>query len=249
MYKLVLVRHGQSEWNEKNLFTGWTDVDLTERGKNEAREAGKSLKEAGFQFRYVYTSLLKRAIKTLDILLEEMDLMWLPVEKSWRLNEKHYGFLQGMNKTEMVEKYGVEQVHQWRRSFDIRPPAIPTDDPRHPKNDVRYQLVKEKGSTPGTESLMDCTNRIIPLWNSSIYDNLKLHNQVLIVAHGNSLRGIIKFIKNISKEEIIDLNIPTGIPYVFEFDEDMNFIRDYFMADENTLKKMMEEVANQTKKK
>ena len=249
MYKLVLVRHGQSEWNEKNLFTGWTDVDLTERGKNEAREAGKSLKEAGFQFRYAYTSLLKRAIKTLDILLEEMDLMWLPVEKSWRLNEKHYGFLQGMNKTEMVEKYGAEQVHLWRRSFDVRPPAIPSDDPRHPKNDIRYQLIKEKGSAPGTESLMDCTNRIIPLWNLSIYDNLKLHNEVLIVAHGNSLRGIIKFIKNISKEEIIDLNIPTGIPYIFEFDEEMNFLRDYFMADEATLKKMMEEVANQTKKK
>lgn len=248
MYKLVLVRHGQSVWNQENRFTGWTDVDLTERGMNEAREAGKRLKEEGFQIGYCYTSYLKRAIKTLNLIMEEMDLMWLPVEKTWRLNEKHYGFLQGMNKKEMVEKYGPEQVQIWRRSFNIAPPAIPDDDPRHPRNDVRYQSISEPEAKPGTESLQDTTNRIIPLWKSSIESHLAEHKQVLIAAHGNSLRGLIKFLKNISDDEIVALNIPTGIPYVFELDEHFNVIKDYFLADEETLKKMMEEVANQTKK-
>lgn len=249
MYKLVLVRHGQSEWNEKNLFTGWTDVDLTERGVREAHEAGRSLKEAGFQFRYSYTSYLKRAIKTHDIILEEMDLMWIPVEKSWRLNEKHYGFLQGMNKTEMVEKYGPEQVQLWRRSYDVRPPEIPGDDPRHPKFDVRYEGIGEEGSAPATESLLDTTRRIIPLWENSMRPNLQKYRQVLVTAHGNSLRGIIKYLKNISDEEIVSLNLPTGIPYIFELDENYEVIKDYFLADEETLRKLMEEVANQTKKK
>jgi len=248
MYKLVLIRHGQSTWNESNLFTGWTDVDLTERGVNEAKEAGKLLKEAGLNFKYAYTSLLKRAIKTLNFVLEEMDLMWIPVEKSWRLNEKHYGNLQGMNKKEMVEKFGAEQVLLWRRSYDVRPPEIPLNDPRHPANDPRYVNIKEEGAQPGTEALIDTVERIVPYWESDIKEKLKTHKEVLVAAHGNSLRGIIKHLKNISDEDIVNLNIPTGIAYVFEFDNDFNLIKDEFLADEETLKKLMEEVANQTKK-
>jgi len=248
MYKLVLIRHGQSTWNEKNLFTGWTDVDLTERGVKEGIEAGRQLKEAGFNFRYAYTSLLKRAIKTLNYVLEEMDLMWIPVEKTWRLNEKHYGNLQGMNKIEMVERFGKDQVLLWRRSYDVRPPAIPLDDPRHPAHDPRYQLLTEAGTQPGTEALIDTVDRILPFWESDIKEKLKTHKEVLVAAHGNSLRAIIKHLKNISNEDIVDLNIPTGIAYVFEFDADFNLIKDEFLADEETLKKMMEEVANQTKK-
>jgi 2,3-bisphosphoglycerate-dependent phosphoglycerate mutase len=248
MYKLVLIRHGQSTWNQENLFTGWTDVDLTERGINEGKEAGKRLKEAGFNFRYSYTSLLKRAIKTLNFVMEEMDLMWIPVEKTWRLNEKHYGNLQGMNKVEMVERFGAEQVLLWRRSYDVRPPAIPLDDPRHPAHDPRYQNITEKGCQPGTEALIDTVERIVPYWESDIKNKLKIHKEVLVVAHGNSLRGIIKHLKNISDQEILLLNVPTGIPYVFEFDADFNLVNDYFLADEETLRKLMEEVANQTKK-
>ncbi|MDR0206926.1 MAG: 2,3-diphosphoglycerate-dependent phosphoglycerate mutase [Bacteroidales bacterium] len=248
MYKLVLIRHGQSTWNEANLFTGWTDVDLTERGVNEAKEAGKLLKEAGLNFKYAYTSLLKRAIKTLNYVLEEMDLMWIPVEKSWRLNEKHYGNLQGMNKKEMVEKFGAEQVLLWRRSYNVRPPEIPLNDPRHPATDPRYINLKEEGAQPGTEALLDTVGRIVPYWKSDIKEKLKTHKEVLVAAHGNSLRGIIKHLKNISDEDIINLNIPTGIAYVFEFDNDFNLIKDEFLADKETLKKLMEEVANQTKK-
>ena len=248
MYRLVLVRHGQSEWNEKNLFTGWTDVDLTERGIREAREAGKVLKEAGFQFKYSYTSFLKRAIKTHFLLLEEMDLLWIPNQKSWRLNEKHYGALQGMNKTEMVEKFGAEQVQLWRRSYAVRPPEIPQDDPRHPSHDPRYQDIHENGAQPGTEALIDTVNRIIPLWKEEISESLKTYHEVLVTAHGNSLRGIIKYLKNISDEDILELNLPTGIPYIFELDEHFNVMKDYFLADEETLQKLMDEVKNQTKK-
>jgi len=248
MYKLVLIRHGQSTWNQENLFTGWTDVDLTERGVIEGKEAGKHLKEAGFNFRYSYTSFLKRAIKTLNYVLEEMDLMWIPVEKTWHLNEKHYGTLQGMNKVDMVEKFGSELVQLWRRSYDVRPPAISLDDPRHPAHDPRYQHLTEKGAQPGTEALIDTVERIVPYWESDIKTKLKTHKEVLIAAHGNSLRGIIKHLKNISDEAIISLNLPTGIPYVFEFDANFNILNDYFLADEETLRKLMEEVANQTKK-
>jgi len=248
MYKLVLIRHGQSTWNQENLFTGWTDVDLTERGVNEGREAGKRLKESGFNFRYAYTSFLKRAIKTLNYVLEEMDLMWIPVEKTWRLNEKHYGNLQGMNKVEMVEQFGADQVQLWRRSYSIRPPAIPLDDLRHPAHDPRYQQITEAGAQPGTEALIDTVARIVPYWESDIKEKLKTYKEVLVAAHGNSLRGIIKHLKNISDEDIISLNLPTGIPYVFEFDMHFNLVKDYFLADEETLKKLMEEVANQTKK-
>jgi 2,3-bisphosphoglycerate-dependent phosphoglycerate mutase len=247
MYKLVLIRHGQSTWNQENLFTGWTDVDLSERGVSEGKEAGKRLKEAGFDFRYSYTSLLTRAIKTLNYVLEEMDLMWIPVEKTWRLNEKHYGNLQGMNKKESVEKFGEEQVLTWRRSYDVRPPAIPLDDSRHPAHDPRYQNISEKEAQPGTESLRDTVERIVPFWESNIKKKLKTCKEVLISAHGNSLRGIIKYLKEISNQDIISLEIPTGIPYIFEFDANFNLVKDYFLADAETMKKLTDEVKNQIK--
>jgi 2,3-bisphosphoglycerate-dependent phosphoglycerate mutase len=248
MYKLVLIRHGQSTWNEAKLFTGWTDVDLTERGVNEAKEAGKLLKKTGFNFRYAYTSLLKRAIQTLNYVLEEMDLLWIPVEKTWRLNEKHYGELQGMNKVEMVEKFGNEQVVRWRRCYDVRPPALSLNDPRHPMQDPRYRQFTEESAHPGTEALIDTFDRIVPYWESDIKEKLKTYKEVLIAAHGNSLRAIIKFLKNISDEDIADLNIPTGIAYVYEFDENFNLIKDEILADEETLKRLMEELKEQTKK-
>lgn len=249
MYKLVLIRHGESTWNKENRFTGWTDVDLSERGVNEAHDAGKKLKEAGFQFKFAYTSFLKRAIKTLNIVLEEMDLLWIPVEKTWRLNEKHYGMLQGLNKSEMVEKYGEKQVLIWRRSYDVRPPIVETSDPRHPINDPRYAGITEDGCSPDTEALIDTVARIVPYWKSDIANKLKEYGEVIVAAHGNSLRGIVKYLKNISDTDIVSLNLPTGIPYVFEFDSNMNLVKDYFLADEETLKKLMEEVANQGKKK
>ncbi|NLN73233.1 MAG: 2,3-diphosphoglycerate-dependent phosphoglycerate mutase [Bacteroidales bacterium] len=248
MYKLVLIRHGESTWNKENRFTGWTDVDLTERGVKEGRDAGKALKEKGFEFKYAYTSYLKRAIKTLNIVLEEMDQLWIPVEKSWRLNEKHYGNLQGLDKRETVEKFGEEQVLMWRRSYDIRPPKIEETDDRHPINDPRYKNIDEEGSVPATEALCDTVDRIVPYWENNISQNLKKYGEVIVAAHGNSLRGIIKHLKNISNEDIISLNLPTGIPYVFEFDENLNLQKDYFLADEETLKKLMDEVANQGKK-
>jgi len=248
MYKLILVRHGQSEWNLSNQFTGWTDVDLTPQGVEEAKQAGRILREAGMDIRYTYTSYLKRAIKTLNYILEEMDRMWLPVEKTWRLNEKHYGMLQGQNKQEAVERFGKEQVMLWRRSYDVAPAPIPDDDPRHPKYDIRYQGVKSRAARPGTESLSDATRRIIPLWNTSIVENLHQYGQVLIVAHGNSIRGIIKFMKNLSNEEIVKLNIPTGVPYLMELDEDMQILKDeYIGVSEDDLKAMQAVVANQTK--
>lgn len=248
MYKLILVRHGQSEWNLSNQFTGWTDVDLTPQGVEEAKQAGRILKESGMDIRYTYTSYLKRAIKTLNYILEEMDRMWLPVEKSWRLNEKHYGVLQGQNKQEAVERFGKEQVMLWRRSYDVAPDPIPDDDPRHPKYDIRYQGIKNRSARPGTESLSDATRRIIPLWNTSIVENLHQYKQVMIVAHGNSIRGIIKFMKNLSNEEIVKLNIPTGIPYLMELDEDMQILKDeYIGVSEEDLQAMQAVVANQTK--
>lgn len=248
MYKLVLIRHGESTWNKENRFTGWTDVDLSERGLKEASDAGKILREKGFQFKFAYTSFLKRAIKTLNILLEEMDLLWIPVEKSWRLNEKHYGSLQGLNKRETVEKYGDDQVLKWRRSYDVRPPQLETADERHPGKGDRYKNIDEVGAMPATEALCDTVNRIVPYWESDISKTLKEYKEIIVAAHGNSLRGIVKYLKNISDEDIISLNLPTGIPYVFEFDKDMNLVKDYFLADEETLKKLMDEVANQGKK-
>lgn len=248
MYRLVLLRHGESVWNKENRFTGWTDVDLSERGINEAKEAGKIMKEKGFAFRFAYTSYLKRANKTLNLTLEEMDLLWIPVEKTWKLNEKHYGALQGLNKREMTEQYGEEQVLIWRRSYDVRPPQLETSDPRHPVNDVRYQGIADFAATPATEALCDTVNRIVPYWDNEIKNKLEKYKEVIIAAHGNSLRGIVKYLKNISNEDIVNLNLPTGVPYIFEFDNNMNLVKDYFLADEETLKKLMDEVANQGKK-
>jgi len=248
MYRLVLVRHGESVWNKENRFTGWTDVNLSERGVEEAKEAGKKMKEQGFVFKYAYTSFLTRAIKTLNLALEEMDLLWIPVEKSWRLNEKHYGMLQGLNKREMVEKYGEEQVLIWRRSYNVSPPPLEENDERHPKNDIRYRNIDNHGATPATEALVDTVNRIVPYWQNSIESKLIEEKEIIIAAHGNSLRAIVKYLKNIDDNEIVSLNIPTGIPYVFEFDDNMKLVKDYFLADDETLKKLMEEVAKQGKK-
>lgn len=247
MKKLVLVRHGESEWNKENRFTGWTDVDLSERGLNEAREAGKVLKENGFQFTMCYTSYLKRAIKTLNLILEEMDMLWLPVKKSWRLNEKHYGNLQGLNKAETAAKYGDAQVLVWRRSYDVPPAPLAADDPRNPRLDTRYKAIGD--DAPLTESLKETVDRMVPYWTDEIRESLKTNDQVLVAAHGNSLRAVIKYVKGISDEDIVSLNLPTGIPLVFEFDNDLNFVKDYFLGDPEVIKKLMEEVANQGKSK
>jgi len=247
MKKLVLLRHGESEWNKENRFTGWTDVDLSDRGISEATEAGKVLKENGFDFRLAYTSYLKRAIKTLNLVLEEMDLMWIQVEKSWRLNEKHYGNLQGLNKAETAEKYGDAQVLVWRRSYDIPPVELSADDPRNPRLDPRYAAIGN--DAPVTESLKDTVNRMVPYWENEIREALHKHDQILVAAHGNSLRAVIKYVKGISDEDIVNLNLPTGIPYVFEFDDNLTFVKDYFLGDPEVIKKLMDEVANQGKSK
>jgi 2,3-bisphosphoglycerate-dependent phosphoglycerate mutase len=247
MLKLVLIRHGESVWNKENRFTGWTDVGLSEKGIQEAHEAGKVLKEQGFAFKVAYTSYLTRAIKTLWIVLEEMDLAWIPVYKTWRLNEKHYGKLQGLNKKETAEKYGDEQVLIWRRSYSTPPEPMAEADPRHPSHDPRYAGLS-KNEIPATEALQDTVNRIVPYWKSDISLSLRKHKEVLVAAHGNSLRGIVKYLKNMSEEEIIQFNIPTGIPYVFEFDDDMNLLKDTFIGDPEEIKKLMDQVANQAKK-
>ncbi|MCE1168618.1 MAG: 2,3-diphosphoglycerate-dependent phosphoglycerate mutase [Sphingobacteriia bacterium] len=247
MLKLVLLRHGESQWNKENRFTGWTDVDLSEKGIEEASKAGKTLKDNGFVFRVAYTSYLRRAIKTLWLTLEEMDQMWIPVLKTWRLNEKHYGNLQGLNKSETAQKYGEEQVLVWRRSFDVPPAPLSDDDPRNPKYDPRYAALTEK-ELPLTESLKETIERIVPYWVDEIAPTLKKEKEVLVAAHGNSLRGIIKYLKNMSEEAIIALNLPTAVPYVFEFDDDLNLQKDYFLGDPDEIKKLMDAVANQGKK-
>jgi 2,3-bisphosphoglycerate-dependent phosphoglycerate mutase len=248
MKKLVLLRHGESVWNKENRFTGWTDVDLSERGVNEAREAGKVMKENGFFFDLAFTSYLKRAIKTLNLALEEMDQLWVPVKKSWRLNEKHYGNLQGLNKAEMASKFGDEQVLIWRRSYDVPPMPVADNDERNPRLDARYRSVDPE-LIPLTESLKETVERMVPYWEGEIRESLKTNDQVLVAAHGNSLRAVIKYLKNISDQDIVTLNLPTGIPYVFEFDDQLNLQKDYFLGDEETIKKLMEEVANQGKAK
>jgi 2,3-bisphosphoglycerate-dependent phosphoglycerate mutase len=247
MLRLVLIRHGQSTWNKENRFTGWTDVPLSEKGVKEAIDAGKLLKEQGFRFRVAYTSYLSRAIKTLWLILEEMDLMWIPVYNTWRLNEKHYGDLQGLNKLEMAEQFGDEQVLLWRRSYDVAPPAISEEDKRHSRYDPRYAALKQD-EIPSTEALKQTEERIIPYWKSTISQALMKNKEVLVSAHGNSLRGIVKYLKNMSKEEILKFNIPTGIPYVFEFDENLNLLKDHFIGDPEVIRKLMEQVANQARK-
>jgi 2,3-bisphosphoglycerate-dependent phosphoglycerate mutase len=247
MYKLVLVRHGESVWNKENLFTGWTDVDLSEKGVKEASECGKLLKENNYTFDLAFTSYLKRAIKTLYLLQEEMDLLWIPVYKSWRLNERHYGALQGLNKLETVQKFGEEQVKIWRRSYDISPPKLEKTDERFPGNDSKYKDLKED-ELPLTESLKDTVARFVPYWENEIKPLVKEGKKIIIVAHGNSLRALIKHLENISEKDILELNIPTGIPLVYELDEEIKPINKYYLGDEESVKKAMELVANQTKK-
>jgi len=248
MNRLVLVRHGESTWNKENRFTGWTDVDLSETGILEAKEAGKILKKEGYHFEVAYTSYLTRAIRTLWLILEEMDLLWIRVYKTWRLNEKHYGTLQGLNKSEMAEKYGDQQVLLWRRSYDIPPPPLDENDPRHPKFDHRYSRLSPS-ELPATESLKETIDRIVPYWQNEMSRTLLERKELLVAAHGNSLRGIVKYLKNISDEEILGVNLPTGVPYIFELDDTLNVQRDYFLGDPDEIRRKMEKVANQGKKK
>ncbi|MDX1539883.1 MAG: 2,3-diphosphoglycerate-dependent phosphoglycerate mutase [Geminicoccaceae bacterium] len=228
MHKLVLIRHGQSEWNKANLFTGWTDVDLSEQGVAEARQAGRLLGQQGFDFDLCFTSVLKRAIKTLHLALEEMDRLWLPTEKDYRLNERHYGALQGLNKAQTAEKYGDDQVHVWRRSYATRPPALEEDDERHPRHDPRYRALDPAG-LPLTECLKDTVDRVLPYWHDRIAPELRAGKRVVISAHGNSLRGLIKYLDEISDDEIPGLEIPTGQPLVYELTQDLKPERHYYL--------------------
>jgi len=245
MKRLVLVRHGQSVWNLENRFTGWTDVDLTERGVQEAEEAATMLKNAGFVFDKVYTSLLKRSIRTTWIVLDKMDLMWVPVVKNWVLNERHYGALQGMDKKEVMQNYGEEQVQKWRRGFEVRPPALSDSDPRHPRFDARY--AKLGGQLPNTESLHDTMDRVLDFWESDIRPDIEAGKQIMICAHGNSLRALMKYIENISDEDISQVNLPTGIPLVYELDETMHAQKRYYLGDKRKVEAAIQEVAAQTK--
>lgn len=248
MYKLVLVRHGQSQWNLENRFTGWTDVPLSPLGEQEARAGAKALMDAGYGFDLCFTSFLKRAVKTLDIILEAMDLMWLPVAKSWRLNERHYGALQGLNKLETAQKYGEEQVFIWRRSYDVRPPALEADDPRHPRFDPCYAgLAPEE--LPSVECLQDTVARVMPYWHEVLAPAVASGKRVLVAAHGNSLRAMVKYLDNISDEAIAKLNIPTGVPLVYELDEDLKPIRHSYLGDPDEIARQIEAVANQAKAK
>ena len=230
MYKVVLLRHGESTWNKENRFTGWTDVDLSQKGREEAREAGRLMKDGGYVFDLAYTSVLKRAIRTLWIALDEMDLMWIPVEKSWRLNERHYGALQGLNKAETAAKHGDAQVKIWRRSYDIPPPALEGSDPRHPSRDPRYAAMPAS-ELPLTESLKDTVARFLPIWHDTIAPTIKTGTRVLIAAHGNSLRALVKYLDDVSEKDIVELNIPTGIPLVYELDDQLTPIRHYYLGD------------------
>ena len=247
MMKLVLVRHGESEWNKLNLFTGWTDVDLSEKGHEEAKNAGRLLKEEGYDFDVCYTSYLKRAIHTLYHILDEMDRAWLPVNKSWKLNERHYGALQGLNKSETAEKYGEEQVKIWRRSFNVKPPALEADDERSALKQPMYRDV-DKALLPANESLETTIERVVPYFNEVIRPDMQAGKRVIIAAHGNSLRALVKYFDRISDEEIVGVNIPTGTPLVYEFDDDFRVIRSYYLGDQEALKARMEAVANQGKK-
>ena len=248
MYKIVLVRHGESTWNKENLFTGWTDVDLSEKGVEEAKEAGRVLKDQGYVFDIAYTSVLKRAIRTLWIVMDEMDLMWIPVIRDWRLNERHYGALQGLNKSEMAEKFGEEQVKIWRRSYDTRPPELEKTDPRSPANDPRYAELR-KDEIPLTECLKDTVARFLPCWHEVIAPTVQSGKRVIIAAHGNSLRALVKYLDNIADDVIPGVNIPTGMPLVYELDEALKPIRNYYLGDPEKVQKAMQAVANQAKVK
>ena len=246
MYKLVLLRHGQSTWNLENRFTGWTDVGLTEQGRQEAHFDARLLLDNGFTFDLAYTSVLKRAIHTLWIVLEDMELEWIPVIRAWQLNERHYGALQGLNKAEMAAKYGEAQVKVWRRSYDVPPPPLDIDDQRHPRFDRRYASLSEH-ELPRQESLKDTVARMLPYWHSTISNSVKSGQRVLISAHGNSMRALVKYLDNVPDEVIPELNIPTGIPLVYELNSDLSPIKHYYLADEETVRKAVEAVANQGK--
>ena len=248
MHKLVLLRHGESLWNKENRFTGWADVDLSENGIREAEEAGAYLKKEGFTFDVAYTSVLKRAIRTLWIVLDTMDLMWIPVYRNWRLNERHYGALQGLNKAETAKEYGDEQVLVWRRSYDIRPPQLEKSDNRYPGHDPKYRHLSDN-ELPKTECLQDTINRFLPLWKDTIAPAIQEGQNVLIVAHGNSLRGLIKHLDNIPDDQILHLNIPTGLPLIYELDDSLHPLKSYYLGDPDEVKKAMAAVANQGKQK
>jgi 2,3-bisphosphoglycerate-dependent phosphoglycerate mutase len=248
MHKVVLLRHGESTWNKENRFTGWTDVDLSEKGIEEAHKAGQTLKKEGYTFDIAYTSVLKRAIRTLWITLDEMDLMWIPVIRNWRLNERHYGALQGLNKAETAQKFGEEQVKIWRRSYDIQPPALEKSDERFPGKDPRYSDLNDN-ELPLTECLKDTVARFVPYWEEIITTSIKQRKNVLITAHGNSLRALVKYLDNIPEKEIVELNIPTGIPLVYELDVNLKSIRSYYLGNPEEIAKAATAVANQGKAK
>ena len=248
MHKVVLLRHGESNWNKENRFTGWTDVDLSEKGIEEAHKAGQTLKKEGYTFDIAYTSVLKRAIRTLWITLDEMDLMWIPVIRNWRLNERHYGALQGLNKAETAQKFGEDQVKIWRRSYSTQPPALEKADERFPGNDPRYSDLT-KDELPLTECLKDTVARFVPYWENTIAPSIKQEKKVLIAAHGNSLRALVKYLDNISEDEIVSLNIPTGIPLVYELDDNIKSLKSYYLGDPEEIKKASAAVANQGKAK
>ena len=247
MKRMVLLRHGESKWNKENRFTGWTDIKLSEKGVEEAVEAGRVLKKEGYIFDVAYTSVLNRAIKTLWLVLEEMDLMWIPVYRCWRLNERHYGELQGFNKAETAEQQGADQVKLWRRSYDVRPPALTPDDPRYPGNDPRYANLKEE-ELPLTECLKDTVERFLPYWHETIAPAVRDGKRVLIAAHGNSLRALVKYLDKISDEDIVGLNIPTGIPLVYELEDNLTPIRSFYLGDPEAVKQATQSVADQLKK-
>ncbi len=244
--KLVLIRHGESTWNKENRFTGWTDVDLSEKGLQEARDAGKLLKKEGYDFDLAHTSVLKRAIRTLHLALDEMDRLWLPIQKTWRLNERHYGALQGLNKAETAAKYGEQQVHIWRRSYDVLPPLLEENDERHPAKDPRYAGQRD---LPKGEALKHTVDRMLPYWNETIAPQVKAGKRVLIAAHGNSLRALVKHLDQMSEADIMELNIPTGIPLVYELDGQLKPTKKYYLGDEAAIKAAQEAVAKQGKKK
>lgn len=248
MYKLVLLRHGESVWNKENRFTGWTDVDLTTKGKCEALNAGDLFKQEGYTFDVAFTSVLKRAIRTLWITLDQMDLMWIPVYREWRLNERHYGRLQGLNKTETVQKYGEEQVKLWRRSCDVFPPALERSDERHPMHDPRYKDL-DVNLLPTSECLEKTIERVLFLWKKTIAPMVRQDQKVLIAAHGNSLRALVKYLDDLSKEDLMVLNIPTGVPLIYELDDKLKPIRHYYLGDQEAVQKAMKAVANQIKAK
>ena len=246
MRTLVLLRHGESTWNKENRFTGWTDVDLTETGRAEAARAGDLMREGGYIFDIVYTSVLTRAIRTMFIALDQMKLLWIPVVKSWRLNERHYGALQGLNKAETTARHGEAQVKIWRRSYDVPPPPLTRDDERHPSHDPRYAALKPS-ELPDTECLKDTVARFLPLWHEQIAPAIRSGKRVLIAAHGNSLRALVKYLDNVSEDEIVELNIPTGIPLVYELNEDLTALRSYYLGDPEEAKRAAERVAAQAK--